>query len=142
MKIDSFFGKYRFLSNFWPCEIEYEGIIYPSTEHAFQAAKTLDEKKRLEIARLDGLPAIAKKVGKTLELRDDWEQIKISVMEDLLRKKFCHQELREQLLLTGDSELIEGNYWNDKFWGVCNGEGQNWLGKLLMKVRKEINGNP
>jgi ribA/ribD-fused uncharacterized protein len=71
-------------------------------------------------------------------MRDDWNDIKIDVMRDLLQEKFSDDDLRELLLATGDAELIEGNTWNDYFWGVCLGEGQNWLGKLLMEVRKEL----
>lgn len=138
--IDSFSGKYRFLSNFWPCEIEYEGIKYPSTEHAFQAAKTLDIEERKRIAQLD-TPGKAKRAGKSVELRSDWESIKIGVMREILQLKFADKKLAQQLLDTGDEELVEGNTWGDKFWGVCDGEGQNYLGLLLMDVRTELYDN-
>jgi len=135
--IDRFFGEYRFLSNFWPGVVEYEGIRYPSTEHAFQAAKTTDQEERRRIAALPS-PRDAKRAGRTVSLRGDWEAIKIDVMLDIVRMKFRHAYLREMLLATGDHELVEGNDWNDAFWGVCRGRGENNLGKILMRVRDEI----
>ena len=72
-------------------------------------------------------------------MRTDWEQIKVGVMKDLVLQKFTkHKELKEKLLATGDAYLEETNTWNDIFWGVCKGKGQNHLGKILMEVRKEI----
>lgn len=73
-----------------------------------------------------------------MSLRPDWEYIRVDVMTELVRKKFSQEPLRSQLIATGDAELIEGNWWNDTFWGVCNGVGENNLGKILMKVRDEI----
>jgi ribA/ribD-fused uncharacterized protein len=134
-KIDEFMGKYRFLSNFWMADVHYDGITYPSTEHAFQAMKTMDIKKREEISKLK-TPGEAKKAGKTAQLRDNWENIKYGIMYDLVLLKFVlHDDLRKKLLATDESELIEGNNWGDKVWGVCNGEGQNKLGRILMEVR-------
>ena len=135
--IDSFSGKYWFLSNFYPCEIVYDGINYPTIEHAYQAAKTLDKVTRLRIAALDR-PDQAKKIGKTIELRDDWEEVKVCVMYDLLKLKFSQDKFRKLLLETGDNQLIEGNTWGDQFWGVASGIGLNALGKLLMKVREDL----
>jgi hypothetical protein len=135
--IDRFFGEYRFLSNFWPVVVEYEGIRYPSTEHAFQAAKTVDQDERRRIAVLPS-PRDAKRAGRTVSIRDDWDEIRIDVMLDLVRRKFRHAYLREMLLATGDHELVEGNDWNDFYWGVCRGRGENNLGKILMRVRDEI----
>jgi len=136
MAITSFSEENRFLSNFWPCVVKIEGIEYPSVEHAYQAAKTLNVAEREEIALLTA--GQAKRRGYRVLLRDDWESIKLGVMEDLVRQKFIDRVLREKLLATGDEELIEGNDWGDKFWGVCDGEGENWLGKILMKVRSEV----
>jgi hypothetical protein len=135
MAITSFSEENRFLSNFYPCTIEIEGIEYPSVEHAYQAAKTLNIAEREEIALLTA--GQAKRRGYRVTLRDDWESIKLRIMEDLIRQKFNERVLREKLKATGDAELIEGNDWEDKFWGVCDGEGENWLGKILMKVRSE-----
>lgn len=135
--ISEFFGDYRFLSNFYMHEIEYEGIVYLSNEHAYQAAKTLDIEERKKIAAL--LTAgDAKKAGKKLKIRPDWEEVKLQVMRDCVRIKFEDDGLRRKLLLTNDAELIEGNNWNDTFWGVCDGVGTNHLGIILMETRAGI----
>ena len=135
--IDIFDGEFAFLSNFSPDICVFEGIVFPTVEHAFQAAKTLDKNQRLMIAAAP-TPGKAKRMGRNVSLRADWEQIKTDVMYKCLRSKFSTPELREQLLDTGDAELIEGNWWNDTTWGVCNGVGENRLGKLLMQIRAEI----
>lgn len=137
--IDKFDGQYRFLSNFHvlfsPIEDEL-GLKYNSVEAAYQASKTLDIDERRVFTVLGADKA--KKLGKKIKMRPDWDEVKLSVMEDLLRKKFTNDQLREKLLATGDVELIEGNWWGDRFWGVCKGEGENHLGKLLMKIRGEL----
>lgn len=135
--IDSFSGEYSFLSNFHLCRIEHEGIIYPSTEHAYQAAKTLDEQQRKQIANAP-TPSKAKKMGRKVTLRNDWEDVKLDVMMELVKKKFQNKELANKLLATGSQKLVEGNYWHDYYWGVCNGKGQNHLGKILMEIREEL----
>ena len=109
--IDRFEGKNQFLSNFYPCKIIYQGIEYPSVEHAYQASKTLDISTRQKIAKATK-PAEAKKIGRRVKLRNDWEKIKIDLMTELIRQKFTrHQDLRDKLLSTGQAELIEGNNW-------------------------------
>lgn len=135
--ITSFDGKYRFLSNFLYCEVGLDGDLYPSVEHAFQAAKTKNSAMRYRI-RMAKTPGQAKRMGRKCVLCEDWEETKILVMESLLRKKFRHPNLKRLLLATGDAELIEGNNWGDTFWGVCNDIGENNLGKLLMKIRSEF----
>ena len=136
--ITEFQGEYRFLSNFWPAEVEYDGDIYPTVEHAYQAAKTLDRQGRLSIMNA-ATPGIAKRLGKTLPLRRNWEQMKYSVMLSLVGQKFCsHMDLGDKLLATNKRVLIEGNTWDDTYWGVYRGKGQNMLGKLLMQVREEV----
>lgn len=138
MKIDDFRGPYRWLSNFHICPVMYEGELYPSSEHAYMAAKTTNSEIRAEIRALPK-PGMAKKVGKNLRLRDGWDDMRISVMETILRDKFTRNlNLKQMLLDTCDFELIEGNTWGDVFFGVCNGVGENNLGKLLMKLRKEF----
>lgn len=134
--ISSFKGEYEFLSNFYPLRIVYNGIAYASVEAAFQAQKTLNKEERLKFTYLT--PSEAKKAGRRVTLRPDWEYVKLMIMEDLIRIKFSNSILREKLLMTEDSELIEGNYWNDYYWGVCNGRGLNYLGIILMNIREEI----
>lgn len=133
--INSFSGKWRVLSNFYPIEIIYEGNRYTSVEHAFQAAKTLDPVEKIKV-QICPTPGMAKRIGKNVTLRTDWEQVKVSIMLELLRQKFS--VIPKILLSTEDQELVEGNTWNDHFWGVCNGMGENMLGKLLMQVRGEL----
>jgi ribA/ribD-fused uncharacterized protein len=136
--IDKFDDEFRFLSNFWPCFVELDGMWFPSVEHAYQAAKTLDKEKRRSFTDTSVSPGLAKKWGSTLSLRNDWEAIKVDVMRRLLEQKFNRPDLREKLLATGPQELVEGNYWGDTFWGVCRGVGQNNLGKLLMAIRMNL----
>jgi ribA/ribD-fused uncharacterized protein len=140
-RIDSFQGRYRFLSNFWPAQVEFEGLTYPDVEHAYQSAKTLDMSARRRIAALP-TPAEAKHAGEALPLRPDWPQIKYDVMLQCVRFKFTHHpELAGKLLATGNAYLEEGNTWNDQIWGVYQGHGTNWLGKILMTVRDELRRN-
>ncbi len=135
-RIDSFFGEYRFLSNFWPHPVKFENKFYFSVENAYQAAKTLDLKERVQF--MDCESGTAKKLGRKIKLRDDWETVKVPIMRQLLVQKFSDPTLRERLLATGDMILIEGNTWGDYFWGVCKGEGRNMLGLLLMAIRDEL----
>lgn len=132
--ITEFQGEYRFLSNFWPASILYGDILFPTTEHAYQAAKTIKRKERIAIAECT-TPGRAKRLGAQCELRSDWDYIKLDVMRKLLVIKFQIPELQILLLATGDAQLEEGNKWGDTFWGVCNNVGENHLGKLLMAVR-------
>ena len=137
-RINSFEGPYRFLSNFYPAEIEFEGMTYPSVEHAYQAAKTLDTEVRKKIAAIPN-PGDAKRMGRAQQVRADWEDVKFDVMEKCVRYKFTHHpDMKEKLLATGDAYLEEGNTWTDRIWGVYQGQGENRLGKILMKVRKEL----
>ena len=132
-----FDNEYAFLSNFYESPFEVDGITYPTVEHFFQAMKSKDVEGRKKIAAAP-TPGKAKRLGRTIELRKDWEEIKVAVMKFGLAQKFRIPELREKLLATGNEELIEGNWWGDRFWGVCDGVGENYLGKLLMEVRQEI----
>lgn len=135
--INNFSCQWDFLSNFYPARIVYDSIAYPSIEHAFQAAKTKDKELRLAI-RAAKTPGEAKRMGSQVQLRPEWELVKVDVMLQLLRLKFYPENMAALLLSTGDHELVEGNHWQDTFWGVCNGVGENWLGRLLMQVRTEI----
>ena len=135
--IDSFSDEFHFLSNFHYGNVTYEGITYPSSEHAYQAAKSVIKEERLSV-KYSGGPGNAKRRGKEITKRDDWDLVKLTVMEDILRIKFSKKALQEMLLLTEGYELVEGNYWGDVYWGVCKGKGENHLGKLLMKIREEL----
>lgn len=141
MTIDSFKGDYRWLSNFHMIDVEWQGDTYRSTEHAYQAAKTEDPDQRREI-REAKTPGKAKRLGQKVTLHKLWvekERIcKLATMKGILRKKFEDPLLREKLIQTGRHHLVEGNDWDDKFWGVCNGEGENHLGRILMDIRAEI----
>jgi|ERR1019366_3668919 ribA/ribD-fused uncharacterized protein len=135
--IKGFRGRYRWLSNFWPADVILDGMVFGTVEGAYQAAKTLDLTHRRTIAGL-AKPGQAKRFGRKLKVRDDWHEVKLKVMEDLLRQKFAHPDLRQKLLGTGDAYLEESNTWRDFWWGVCDGKGENHLGRLLMKIRQEL----
>ena len=141
--INCFDGKWAFLSNFYWNEIEHEGIVYPTNEHFFQAMKTLDNDERRQIANCL-TPGQAKRMGRRVALRSDWESVKEDVMFLGLCLKFADEQLAGWLLETGDEELVEGTTWHDNEWGNCscpkctNIEGKNKLGKLLMRVRDMI----
>lgn len=150
--ITHFETNYRWLSNFYPCEIVYQRVVFPSSEHAYQAAKTLDMNSRVAIAHLP-TPGDAKKMGQNVVMRPDWNEVKMQVMEDILRLKFPKEPgpsmgwtsvLTQKLIATGDAELIEGNWWHDNTWGQCSCAkckditGQNLLGKVLMKIREDL----
>lgn len=135
--IDSFIGQYRFLSNFYPSEVELDGLKYATVEHAYQASKT-DNPTEREIVRSARTAGQAKKLGRSVTLVIGWDATKVATMRELLRQKFSNKVLRVELLETGSAHLIEGNYWGDTFWGVSKGRGENWLGRLLMDIRAEI----
>ncbi len=137
-KIKEFRRDYRFLSNFYLSPVLLDFIDYPSVEHAYQAAKCKDVFERKKF--LTGTPGQAKKLGQRVVLRNNWEEMKIPMMSSLVRQKFLRNEdLKDKLLATGKAELEEGNTWGDTFWGVYKGKGENWLGRILMEVREELN---
>lgn len=140
LRIESFSGQYHFLSNFYGIRVELGYVFYPSVENAFQAAKTFDPMAREPFRHVS--PREAKRLGRALPLRPDWEDVKLNIMETLLWRKFVNPDLRAALLETGDAVLVEGNTWGDKFWGVCDGTGENHLGRLLMKVRAGVCAEP
>ena len=141
--IVEFDGEYAFLSNFYNSPIFYEGITYPTNEHFFQAMKTLDPAERQKIASAK-TPGLAKRLGRNVQLRPDWEKVKVDVMRTGLMLKFTDAKLAEKLIATGDEELVEGNWWHDNTWGNCHCTecsrkgGRNLLGMLLMELRKEL----
>lgn len=135
--IDSFREEYYFLSNFYQIDVEYDGIVYKNTEAAFQAQKVLDDDEKKLFSDLH--PREAKKLGRRVKLRKDWNDVKDNYMYEICKAKFTqHEDLARKLLETGDEELVEGNAWNDTYWGVCNGRGKNQLGKTLMRIREEL----
>jgi len=137
MTINNFKGEYRWLSNFHMIEVEWQGHVYQSVEHAYQAAKTdsLIEREEVREAPTCGK---AKRLGQKVTMRKFWDDEKVEVMRVLTRKKFQDPGLREKLIQTGRQHLVEKNTWNDTFWGVCDGNGENHLGRILMDVRAEI----
>ena len=146
--INSFEDKYQFLSNFYPCRIYYRGKPFPSVEHAYQASKGYNDNTINLISNLKpGAAGLAKYIGNNAKqtiLRKDWQQVKLSIMEFLLRQKFEQLSLKNKLIDTGFKQLIEGNFWHDNYWGDCqckkckNIVGENNLGKLLMLIRSGL----
>lgn len=135
--IDNFHGKYFFLSNFFCIPVKYGGLTFTNTEAAFHSEKC--PSRSFEFVNLN--PSEAKRLGRHVTLRPDWESVKDDIMLDVIRAKFAqHPDLAQKLLETGDEELVEGNTWGDRYWGVCKGEGKNMLGKILMRVREELRG--
>ena len=137
--IREFIDAYAFLSNFYHSPVKYRNLIYLNAEAAFQAQKESCEKDKEQYTRMN--PAQAKLVGRNCNLREDWEEIKEQTMYEIVKAKFTQNEALARLLLaTGDAYLEEGNWWHDTTWGVCNGVGQNKLGKIRMRVREELDG--
>ena len=135
-RIDKFDNEYAFLSNFYPASVHYNGLVFANNEAAFQAQKC--PCRSAEFTFFDN-PGKAKRLGRKVELRRDWEEIKERVMYEVCLCKFTqHEDLKKKLLETGDAELVEGNYWHDCYWGVCEEQGENKLGKILMRIREEL----
>ena len=143
--VDSFRGRYEYLSNFYPCEIEVDGLVFGSVEAAFQAAKCCDPAQKSGFVGLSAKEA--RKKGRSVAMRSDWESSKLYVMRSLVLQKFMrHRELREMLLATGDALLVEMNRWHDNYWGRCScprcqaeeHRNNNNLGRLLMKTRTKL----
>lgn len=133
MDILEFRSEYRWLSNFWPAEVLLDGMTFPSVEHAYQAAKVPPTQR--EPFRC-GRAGKAKRLGRRVERRADWDAVKVPIMRSLIQQKFAlGTELGERLKATGNGQLVEGNGWGDVFWGVCEGRGCNVLGHLLMQQR-------
>lgn len=150
--IDQFRGRYEFLSNFYPATVHYDGITYPSAEHAYQAAKCLDDavitatpkcwETGLELKfaiAAEWSPGKVKRMGKKLPLRPDWEQVKLDIMLQIVTLKFKDEHLAAMLKRTAPCTLIEGNNWGDTYWGIDAAKGGlNMLGKVLMHVRGNL----
>ena len=139
MKIQRFRDAYGFLSNFHEAPVSYGGLTYGNAEAAFQAQKCMSHEQKRAFTQMR--PAKAKKAGRQVALRPDWEQVKVDIMAGIVLAKFSgNEELKWRLLATGDAILEEGNTWHDTFWGVDakTGEGQNHLGRILMEVRARL----
>lgn len=142
--ISSFRGEYAWLSNMASCEVEYLGYKFPSVENAYMYAKHPDEGCWLDFCQTKP-PNICKKESKLIKIREDWEEVKKKVMYSLLRQKFSKEPFKTKLKNTGSENIVEGNFWNDKFWGVClksnPNEGENFLGRFIMHIRTLNNEN-
>lgn len=142
--VKGFFGAFRWLSNFFLVDVKFEGDVYPSTESAYQSAKIIsrDERKQFQTRYWPNdsmrMGMMARKMGRMLKICDDWEHSKFDVMREVCQNKFFNNEMRELLLLTKNSHLEETNDWGDQYWGVCGGVGDNNLGKILMKIREDM----
>jgi hypothetical protein len=135
--IDCFDGEYAFLSNFYPAVVHFGQHTYLNSEAAFQAQKCVHEYEMRQFCDLP--PGKAKRLGRKVQLRSNWESIKDDIMYQVVRAKFSqHPNLWWQLRATEDAELIEGNTWGDRYWGAVNGVGENKLGRILMRIRSEL----
>jgi ribA/ribD-fused uncharacterized protein len=117
--------------------VAFDGLWFSTVENAYQAAKERTRQQRMSY--LNVTPFKAKKMGRELHLREGWEDIKFDVMHDLVFQKFDNNKsLGDKLLATGDVQIVEGNDWGDTYWGVCNGDGENNIGKIIMDVRTSL----
>lgn len=138
-KITLFRNEFFFLSNLYPCTILYNGIRFGSVEHGYMYHKTESTKCKNEILIIENPLDVKKYSKKMARIRKDWHDVKYYVMDALVYAKFSQNEdLKQALLLTGDFELIEGNWWGDTYWGVSDGIGENNLGKILMNTRSKL----
>jgi ribA/ribD-fused uncharacterized protein len=137
-----FKGDYSWLSNFAPCEFEYQGITYPTTEHFYQAWK-FPADQRARIAAI-ATPRLTKREGRKAKLCWNWDSVRIEVMKTALEEKFKIDKFRNLLLSTSSAKLVEGNWWHDNFWGDCycakckGNPGANTLGNMIMDIRSSL----
>ena len=138
--INQFRKEYNWLSNFASVDIEFMGRVYPSVENAYMSAKSPEKVWKLFCSNPKTTAAMCKKRSKEIQIRAGWDDMKLQVMEYLLKLKFNQEPYRTLLKETKDEYIQEGNYWNDKFWGFClkTNEGENHLGKLIMEIRKTL----
>lgn len=137
--IEAFRHKYRFLSNFAPCTVQYQGKYYLSVEAAYQAAKSPFADERVPFQSMDAVTA--KRAGRFISMRKDWPSVRKNIMLGLCRQKFDQEPFKQQLLETGNQHIMEGNTWGDTYWGVYQGFGENHLGRILMQIREELKEN-
>ena len=135
--INEFRGKNYFLSNFYEAPVTYLGNTYQNNEAAFQAQKTYKPEERLQFSNLN--PSEAKRLGRRIKLRPDWEEVKNECMYEICKAKFeQNKDIQQKLIDTGNRHLEEGNNWGDRIWGTVDGVGENRLGKILMVIRNEM----
>lgn len=135
LEIKGFNENFSYLSNFYRCPVMYDGVLYPSSENAYQAAKTLDLEDRLRFINMTS--GKSKREGDLLVKREGWDTLKFEIMFLILFDKFTRNtDLKIKLLSTGNAYLEETNTWGDQIWGVYNEVGDNNLGKILMKIRE------
>jgi hypothetical protein len=136
--IASFENEYFYLSNYFESDFVFHGLHYKSVEHAYQSMKatSVEDAEKIRLAKT---PDDAKKLSRTIEIRNDWDLVKRSLMKEIVKQKFLQNSLLlSNLLNTYSEEIVEGNWWGDRYWGVCNGTGENQLGKILMELRSEL----
>ena len=138
--IKEFQNEYRWLSNFAPVKINLCGIEFPSVEHAYMSAKSDDLEWKKFCANPNNKAGDVKRKSKNISLKDNWNDIKLEIMQKCIEQKFSQEPYRTKLLETGTQFIQEGNRWNDKFWGVClkTNKGENHLGKLIMNFRVKL----
>ena len=136
-KIEEFRGEYNWLSNFASVPIEFDGRIYKSVEHAYISAKSNDKEWK-DICAENYPAGELKKISKGIDVVPNWEDLKVTVMKQLLVNKFSQEPFKTKLIQTGDKHIQEGNYWGDIFWGVDlkSGFGENYLGRIIMDIRE------
>lgn len=131
-----FSGDWAFLSNLYPSPLEWMNFLYPCVENAFQAAKTSDHEVQRRLTELS--PDDAAAYGRMVPLRPDWEEVKLDVMTSLLALKFEIPVLRRRLIASAPKELVNLNWWGDRYWGRVKLQGENHLGRLLMELRETL----
>jgi len=126
-------NEYFFLSNMYPCEVTYNGHTFQNSEAAYQAQKDLSR-----VSEFEGITGKeSKRLGRHVKMRPDWDSVKLEIMEDILRAKFSNPELAKKLKAV-NVPIVEETTWHDTYWGVCDGRGQNNLGKILTKIKNDL----
>lgn len=140
--IYEFRGDFNWLSNFYSCKVKYKGYEFGSVEQAYMFAKNDTCDDWLKFCQTNS-PGICKQQSKLIKIREDWDSVKLNIMEYLLEQKFNQDPFKSKLIATGNRNIIEGNYWGDSFWGVDlnlnPNYGENHLGRIIMKIREKIN---
>jgi ribA/ribD-fused uncharacterized protein len=139
-----FSGEFDYMSNFYFSKTVIGKFIYDTVEHYFQSRKAVTDREEREI-RETSTPGKAKRMGRKIKIRADWEKIKYDVMFIGVKFKFeQHPDIAKKLKVTGDRLIVEGNNWHDNIWGDCHCPkcehiiGKNLMGKILMEIRKEL----